>query len=89
MKVNQNILGFRLLYSKNADEVIQMSERYIKQEPYVGDNGIYVPVDGHANMYKCVLTKKMFVEAYNKWIKPTYDAYIPNHDNDDADCWCD
>lgn len=47
---------------------------YIKQNPYVGEDGIYVPCeeyvpDGCASVYKCVLTKEMFVEAYNKWIK--------------------
>ena len=72
-----------------------MSGRYIKQEPYVGENGIYVPVneyvtEGTASIYTCVITKKMFVEAYHKWIKPEYDIYTPSHHNDDdADCWCD
>ena len=47
---------------------------YIKQDPYVGENGIYVPCEayvpeGCVSSYKCVLTKEMFVEAYNKWIK--------------------
>lgn len=47
---------------------------YIKQEPYVGEDGIYVPCEeyveeGCASDYKCVLTKDMFIEAYNKWIK--------------------
>ena len=47
---------------------------YIKQEPYVGENGIYMPLewyvpDGMKSTYKCILTKEMFVEAYNKWIK--------------------
>ena len=47
---------------------------YIKQTPYVGEDGIYVPCEeyvrkGCSSAYKCVLTKEMFVEAYNKWIK--------------------
>lgn len=49
---------------------------YIKQNPYVGEDGIYVPYEGEeyvpegcATSYRCVLTKEMFVEAYNKWIK--------------------
>lgn len=46
----------------------------IKQEPYVGDDGIYIPCneyvpEGYETTYRCVLTKEMFVEAYNKWIK--------------------
>ena len=47
---------------------------YIKQHPYVGDDGIYVPceeyvLDGFASNYRCILTKEIFIEAYNKWIK--------------------
>ena len=47
---------------------------YIKQEPYVGEDGIYVPCEeyveeGCTSAYRCVLTKETFIEAYNKWIK--------------------
>ena len=47
---------------------------YIEQKPYVDDIGIYIPLEpyvqeGHASYYKCIMTKEMFVEAYNKWIK--------------------
>lgn len=46
----------------------------IRQEPYVDDEGIWVPCmpyvpEGCASNYKLVMTKEMFVEAYNKWIK--------------------
>jgi hypothetical protein len=47
---------------------------YIKQYPYVDDQGIYIPVneyvlEGEATLYRLVLSTEMFVEAYNKWIK--------------------
>ena len=47
---------------------------YVKQEPFVGENGIYMPDNEYvredcAGYYKMVLTREMFVEAYNKWIK--------------------
>lgn len=47
---------------------------YIKQEPYVNDEGIYVPIneyvkEGCATTYRCILSKALFVEAYNKWIR--------------------
>lgn len=47
---------------------------YIKQNPYVGEDGIYVPLEpyvqeGCSSNHKCIMTKEMFVEAYNKWIK--------------------
>ena len=50
------------------------SPKYIKQEPYVNDTGIYMPIneytqEGSCSAYRCVMTKEMFVEAYNKWIK--------------------
>lgn len=72
-----------------------MSDHYIKQEPYVGDDGIYVPnneyvPDGCASTYRCVMTKEMFIEAYERWIKPTYSVTFPTFScNDDVDCWCD
>lgn len=47
---------------------------YVKQKPYVGDDAIYVPCEeyvpeGCASIYKAIITKELFVEAYNKWIK--------------------
>lgn len=55
-------------------EIITTSKTYIRQYPYVDDDGIYVPIEeyvaeGCASNYKCLMTKEMFVEAYNKWIK--------------------
>lgn len=48
--------------------------KWIKQHPYVSDDGIYVPykdyvLEGCSSAYKLVISKEMFVEAYNKWIK--------------------
>lgn len=48
--------------------------KYVEQLPYVNDDGIYMPLntyvpEGCASSYKCIMTKEMFVEAYNKWIK--------------------
>ena len=48
--------------------------KYIRQKPYVDDNGVWVPCEeyvpeGCASDYKLVMTKEMFVAAYNKWIK--------------------
>ena len=51
-----------------------MDKVYVKQNPYVDDNGIWMPYqeyvpEGCASAYKLVMSKEMFVEAYNKWIK--------------------
>lgn len=50
------------------------SKPYIKQEPYIDYAGIWIPVqeyipEGYASTYRCLITKELFVEAYNKWIK--------------------
>ena len=47
--------------------------RYVEQKPYVGEDGIYVPVEpyvreGCASAYRCIMTKEMFIEAYTKYI---------------------
>ena len=46
---------------------------YVKQEPYVGENGIYIPAQPYVpegtGSYKMVISREMFVEAYNKYIK--------------------
>lgn len=48
--------------------------KYIKQEPYIDNDGIWVPCEpyvpeGCASDYRLVMSKEIFVEAYNKWIK--------------------
>ena len=53
----------------NRDQV-----NYVKQEPYVGEDGIYVPVEeyvreGTMGLYRNIITKELFIEAYNKWIR--------------------
>jgi hypothetical protein len=68
-----------------------MSERYIKQKPFVDDYGIYVPVEeyvheGCQSQYRCLITREVLVEAYNKWIKSSEYGFIGE---DDADCWSD
>ena len=50
-------------------------KKYIKLKPYVGEDAIYYPVRPYADKdspiadYREVITKDLFVEAYNKWIK--------------------
>lgn len=61
--------------------LVQPSEVYIKQLPYVGDDGIYTPVneyvqEGCAGTYRLVLSKEMFIEAYTKWILPSNFAFV-------------
>lgn len=51
-----------------------MSGYYTRQEPYIDDYGIYVPNEtyvpqGTRGSYKCIMTKELFIEAYNRWIR--------------------
>lgn len=59
---------------------------------YVGDDGIYSPmVIGNSVYYQCIVSKELFIEAYNKWIKndsaSKYDSLFCG--KYDTDCWCD
>ena len=45
----------------------------IKQEPRIDDEGIWIPYqeyvpEGCVSNYKLLISKELFVEAYNKWI---------------------
>lgn len=56
--------------------------------PYVGYDGIYIPnVHNDTVYYQRIMTKDMFVTAYNKWIK--HDDYDPFVGQDTADDWCE
>ena len=51
---------------------------YTQHFPYVGDDAIYVPLDAVTKseimpLYKKLITKELFIEAYNKWIKEKTD----------------
>jgi hypothetical protein len=54
--------------TKISSEVV-----YVKMEPFVGEDGIYMPIneyvpEGCKTNYKMILSKEMFIDAYNKWI---------------------
>lgn len=44
----------------------------LKEEPakaFVDDEGIYIPYDKNPMYHKLLISRELFVEAYNKWIK--------------------
>lgn len=46
----------------------------VKQEPRIDDKGIWMPVheyvpENMVSAYRLLISKEMFIEAYNKWIK--------------------
>lgn len=53
-----------------------LTKTYKRNDPYVGDDAIYVPLQeytplGTSSNYRMLITKELFIEAYNKWIKGT------------------
>ena len=38
-------------------------------KPHVGDDGIYIPDSYDSRHCRMLISKELFVEAYNKWIK--------------------
>ena len=51
-----------------------MEKNWVKQEPYVSEDGIYIPIEeyvpeGCTGIYKKLISKELCIEAYNKWIK--------------------
>lgn len=51
---------------------------------FVGDDGIYVPNCANPRYHMVLISRELFVEAYNKWIKNSNYGFIGE---DDADDW--
>lgn len=52
----------------------ETSHEYVQNPSYVNDDGIWVPCHpytfkGTASAYKMLISKDLFIEAYNKWIR--------------------
>jgi hypothetical protein len=59
-------------------------------KPYVGDDGVYVPYEYDPRYHKLLISRDLFVEAYNKWIKGEPNVFDnPFAGQDDADDWCE
>lgn len=50
-------------------DVVSAVEPMKPAEPFVDDDGIYVPHDVVPGYHKMIISRELFVEAYNKWIK--------------------
>jgi hypothetical protein len=55
---------------------------------FVDDDGIYIPSRYDYRCHELLISKELFVEAYNKWIKCDENNQYLGCD-DDADCWCE
>ena len=53
---------------------------------YVGDDGIYIPSRYDQRYHELLISKDLFVEAYNKWINVKPNTFVGQ---DTADDWCE
>lgn len=56
-----------------AEDTARIGTKYVKNEPFVGEDGIYIPyedytLEGTSPSYRLLMSKEMFIEAYNKFI---------------------
>ena len=63
-----------MLNDSQTDIEFETNQEYVLNAPYIDDDGIWVPyhpytLKGTASSYKMIISKYLFVEAYNKWIK--------------------
>ena len=65
----------KIFFAQKDVEYAEIKEpEYVKQYPYVDDKGIWMPIDEYVRedrmaLYRMVISKELFVEAYNMWIK--------------------
>lgn len=63
-----------MLNDSQASIEFETSREYVLNFPYIDDDGIWVPCNsytlkGTASAYKMLISKDLFIEAYNKWVK--------------------
>ena len=61
------------------------NNEWVKQEPYVTDDGYYTPVNayalsGGASMYRLTISREHFIECYNRWVKEEESSTLPDLD---------
>ena len=57
---------------KNKKPIVTIVSRIEPLKPvqsYVDDDGIYIPYEYDPTYHRMLISKELFVEAYNKWIK--------------------
>jgi hypothetical protein len=56
---------------------------------FVDNDGIYIPSRHDYRCHELFISRELFVEAYNKWIKQNDSSQYLGCGEDDADCWCE
>jgi hypothetical protein len=57
----------------NLEILTAKIEPALPAKSFVGDDGIYVPSRHDFRIYEMLISRELFVEAYNKWIKENDD----------------
>ena len=65
-------------HERNIDTLNELTV-WLKTQPKIDDEGIWMPTNDFVpenceTGYKLVMTKEIFIEAYNKWIKEGYNG---------------
>ena len=52
----------------------EVAQEWVVNKPYIDDTGLWVPqnqyrLKGTSCCYKQLITKELFIEMFNKWIK--------------------
>lgn len=63
-----------MLNNSQASIEVEINREYVRNSPYIDDEGIWVPCHeyspkGTASTYTMLISKDLFIEAYNKWIR--------------------
>ena len=63
-----------MLKDNQTSVEFEAGREYVQNTPYIDDKGIWVPCHaytpkGTASSYKMLISKNLFIEAYNKWIR--------------------
>lgn len=58
---------------KRKSNIVTVLKPFIEEQKpvqsYVDDDGIYIPYEYDPTYHRMLISKELFVEAYNKWIK--------------------
>lgn len=62
--------------SEYPEQTTTVAQAYVESlaKPFVGDDGIYGVNTSHPEFNYMIMSKELFVEAYNKWIKDVDDG---------------
>ena len=72
---------------KTSFDTLDNNSFYIEQKPYVDDKAIWAPdrhfiLEGSPRHYHSIISKEMFLEAYDKWVVPREANQVKSEHNE-------